>query len=283
MRVKTRTEKNFRRAKVKPGRRKSGRRWLSWRVVRVALALAVVIYGAYRGFALVLDATALQVTRLTVRGNLRLSNGEVQQLVHGLYGAHILTADLATHRQALLDSPWVADAALRRVLPSTIEIGIVERRPFGIGRLGSRLYLVDREGTIIDEFGPQYAEFDLPIIDGLLRRPKKGEPVIDPARARLAARVIESVGVNQRLARRLSQVDVSDVRNAVVLLDGDPARLYLGDERFRERLQAYVDVAGTLRERAAAEIDYVDLRFGQRVFMKPRRSTGTGGRTGRGR
>lgn len=280
MKVKTRTEKNFRRAKVKPGRRKSGRRWISWRVARVALALAVVLYGAWRGFALVLDATALQVSRLAVRGNVRLSKGEVQQLVHGLYGAHILTVDLAKHRQALLDSPWVADAALRRVLPATIEIGIVERRPFGIGRLGPRLYLVDREGTVIDEFGPQYAEFDLPIIDGLLRRSKNGRHAIDPARARLAARVIDVVGDDERLASRLSQVDVSDARNAVVLLEGDPARLYLGEERFRERLQAYVEIAGTLRDRAAAEIDYVDLRFGQRVFMKPRRSTGTGGRTG---
>jgi len=279
--MRARTEKNFRRAKVKPGRRKSGRAWLSWRLARIALAVAVVAYGAYRGFALVLDATALQVTTLTVRGNIRLSKGEVQQLAHGLRGAHILTVDLAKHRQALLGSPWVADAALRRVLPSTIEIGIVERRPFGISRLGPRLYLVDREGTIIDEFGPQYAEFDLPIIDGLLRRPGNGKPAIDPARARLAARVIDSVAANERLARVLSQVDVSDARNAVVLLENDPARLYLGDERFRERLQAYVEVADTLRERAAAEIDYVDLRFGQRVFMKPRsRSTGTAGRSG---
>lgn len=282
MTVRTRTERNFRRAKVKPGRRKSGRRRFSWRRARAAIAIAVVAYGAYLGFSLVLDATVLQVSRLTVRGNVRLSRGEVQQLVHGLYGAHILTVDLDGYRKALLDSPWVADAALRRVLPSTIEILIVERQPFGIARIGSRLYLVDREGTIVDEFGPQYADFDLPIIDGLARRRKSGEPAVDPARARLAARVIDAMAGHEGLARRLSQVDVSDPRNAVVLLEDDPARLYLGEERFRERLQAYVDVADALRERAAAEIDYVDLRFGQRVFLKPR-STGTSGRTGRRR
>jgi cell division septal protein FtsQ len=205
----------------------------------------------------------------------------VQRLVHGLYGAHILTVDLAKHHSALLGSPWVADAALRRVLPSTIEVALVERRPFGISRLGTRLYLVDRQGTMIDEFGPQYAEFDLPIIDGLLRKPRNGKPAIDPARANLAAQVVDSVSANERLARRLSQIDVSDVHNAVVLLEDDPALLYLGEERFRERLQSYVEVAETLRERGAPEIDYVDLRFGQRVFMKPRRgTTGTSGKAG---
>lgn len=280
MKVKAPSEKNFRRSKVKPGRRKSGGFRFSWRLARLALAGAVVIYGAYRGFALVLGASALQVSRVAVSGNMRLSAGEVQQLVHGLYGSHILTVDLAKYRRALLDSPWVADAALRRVLPSTIEIAVVERRPFGISRLGTRLFLVDRQGTIIDEFGPQYAEYDLPIIDGLLRKPKKGgKPAIDPARAQLAAQVVDSVSGSPRLARRLSQIDVTDLHNAVVLLDDDPALLYLGEERFRERLQAYVDVAETLRERGAPEIDYVDLRFGPRVFMKPRGGTrGTSGR-----
>lgn len=281
MKVRTRVEKNFRRAKVKPGRRKAGRRWISWRVTRVVLAATVAVYAVYRGFTLVLDADALQVRRVVVSGNARLTAGQVQQLAHGLYGAHILTVDLAKHRRAILDSPWVADAALRRVLPSTIEIALVERRPFGIGRLGTTLYLVDAEGTIIDEYGPQYGDFDLPIIDGLLRRAKKGTPAVDPARAQLAARVVESVAASERLSVRISQIDVTDRHNAVVLLDGDPARLFIGEERFRERLQSYVDVAATLRERGAAEIDYVDLRFGRRVFLKPRSgSRRTSGQSG---
>ena len=284
MRVKAPVEKNFRRAKVKPGRRKAARPWFSWRLVRVALAGAVVLYAGYRGFSLVLNATALQVSRITVSGNVRLTTGEVQQLAYGLQGRHILTVDLARYRRAILDSPWIADAALRRVLPSTIEISIVERRPFGISRMGTRLFLVDRQGTVIDEFGPQYAEFDLPIIDGLLRKPRKGQPAIDPARAQLAAHVIDSVAGNSTLARRLSQIDVNDAHNAVVLLDDDPALLLLGEERFRERLQSYVEVADALRERASADIDYVDLRFGQRVFMKPRgRVTGTSGKPDRAR
>ena len=270
MKVRTRVEKNFRRAKVKPGRRKAARSWISWRAARVLLAAAIAVYGVYRGFALVLDANALQVSRVVVSGNVRLTTGQVQQLAHGLYGDHILTVDLAKHRRAILDSPWVAEAALRRVLPSTVEIAVVERRPFGVGRLGTRLYLVDPEGTIIDEYGPQYADFDLPIIDGLLRRPMNGTPAVDPARAQLAARVVDSVSGSDRLSLRISQIDVTDRHNAVVLLDGDAARLFIGEDRFRERLQSYVEVAATLRERGAAEIDYVDLRFGQRVFMKPR-------------
>lgn len=283
MRVKAPAEKNFRRAKVKPGRRRASPFRLSWRLVRATLATLVVIYGVYRGFALVLNATVLQVSRIAVSGNVRLSRGEVQQLVHGLYGANILTADLDRYRRAILDSPWVAEAALRRVLPSTVEISVVERQPFGISRLRQQLYLVDREGTVIDEFGPQYAEFNLPIIDGLVTAPRDGKPAIDPDRARLAARVVDSLAADPLLASRLSQIDVSDVHNAAVLLDDDPALLYLGEEKFKERLTSYLEVADAIREGVASEIDYVDLRFGQRVFAGQRKgATGTAGRRSKG-
>lgn len=272
MGVKAQTEKNFRRARVKPGRRKTKRSWFSWRIARAFGVTLVVVYGLYTAFALVLNASALQVSKVTVRGTVRLSAGEVQQLVHGLYGTNIITADLAKYRQRILDSPWVAGASLRRVLPSTIEVTVVERRPFGISRLGNQLFLIDRDGTAIDEYGPQYSSFDLPIIDGLVQAPRNGRPSIDRARAQLAARVIDDVAPNAKLASRLSQIDVGDVHNAMVLLDDDPAWLYLGEDQFRERLQSYVEVASALRNQVA-EIDHVDLRYGERVYVKQRDGT----------
>jgi hypothetical protein len=140
------------------------------------------------------------------------------------------------------------------------------------------LYLISPDGTVLDEFGPRYAKFDLPIVDGLFpRQPSRGsrsrtaEPTarVDATRASLAARVIEAVKGSEDLERRLSQIDVSDARDAVVLLDGDPALLHLGEDRFRERLNSYLEYAERLRERIP-NIDSVDLRFEERVYVKPR-------------
>lgn len=269
MRVKAPAEKNFKRASRKPGRRTGLRLLPSWAMLRAAAAVFMVCYAGYRISSLVANASVLKVNRIAVRGNVRLSSGEVEQLAHGLLGTNILAADLSRYRRVLLDSPWVADVALRRLLPSTVEVLVSERRPFGICRLGSSLYLIDREGTVIDEFGPHYAEFDLPIVDGLVGAPRDGRPAIDPARAALAARVVDALEGHPTLARRVSQIDVRDLHDAVVLLDDDLALLHLGEERFRERLQAYVEVAGTLRERIP-DIDYVDLRFDERMYVKPR-------------
>ena len=269
MKVRAATEKNFRRVRSKPARRRRLGALVSWKSVRTALALMVVAYAAYRAFDLTFNAGVLKVRRIQVHGNVKLSSGEVQMLIRDLKGSNILTANLSGYRTVLLKSPWVADVALRRVLPSTVDVYVSERRPFGLCRLGNQLYLIDRDGTVMDEFGPQYAEFDLPIVDGLVRAPRNGKPTIDDDRAELAARVVDAISGSRELTRRVSQIDVSDAHDAVVMLDNDPALLHVGEDKFRERLQAYLEIAAALRERIP-EIDYVDLRFEHRVYVKPR-------------
>ena len=269
MKIKAQTEKRFRRPKSKPGRKRRFRALFSWRALRIVATTLVVVYATYRAGDLFLNSRLLQVQRIRVHGNVKLSGGEVQALMRGLQGSNILTVNLARYRRRLLESPWVAEVGLRRVLPSTVDVYVSERRPFGLCRLGNQLYLIDRDGTVMDEFGPQYAEFDLPIVDGLVRAPKNGAPTVDDRRAELAARVVDSIQGSRDLIKRVSQIDVTDAHDAVVLLDNDPALLHVGEERFRERLQSYLEIADTLKRRIP-DIDYVDLRFEQRVYVKPR-------------
>ena len=267
MGVKAPTEKNFRRARVKPGKRRGPKSRVSWRAVRTIATVVLVTYAAYRACDLVLSAAALRIQHIAVKGNARLSEGEVRTLADGIRGTSILTADLAAFRRRLLESPWVADVALRRVLPSTVEVFVSERTPIGLCRIKNQLYLVDRGGTVIDEFGPQYATFDLPIIDGLVRAAASGRPAIDERRADFAARVLDAIAPRKDLERRISQIDVSDLHDAVVLIEGDAALLHLGEDRFLERLQSYLDVASALRDRVH-DIDYVDLRFDDRLYVR---------------
>jgi cell division protein FtsQ len=262
-------DRRFRRAHVKPARKgKVGALGHVWLIAKSALVLGMALYGGWRGTALVLGAPALQVSRISVRGNERLSSGEVLAILDGLRGRNILTLTLADWHERLLASPWVEAAELRRILPSRVDVEIRERRPIGIGRLAGSLYLVDGLGVVIDEYGPKYAEFDLPIIDGLAARPPAGASAVDEERARLAARVMAALGTRPDLARMVSQIDVTDAHDAVVILEGDTVMLRLGEQDFTDRIQEYLDLGPALRERVA-EIDYVDLRFDDRLYVRP--------------
>jgi cell division protein FtsQ len=265
--VAAKTDRRFRRSHVKPGRK---RRWRA--VVKPLLlwsaAAAALAYGVYRTSVIVADAHVLVVDRIIVRGNEHLSDGEVLVVLSGLRGESLMWTDLDVWRRRLMASPWVRDAALRRSLPSTVEVLVSERRPIGIGRVGGEMYLVDERGVIIDRYGPQYADFDLPIVDGLSASPGETGSMTDEARAELAARLIAAVSGTPDIARRLSQVDVSDLHNASVILSGDHAVLQLGEDHFLARLQSYLDLAAALRERVA-DIDSVDLRFDERIYVRP--------------
>ena len=70
------------------------------------------------------------------------------------------------------------------------------------------------------------------------------------------------------LAGRLSQIDVSDPRDAVVILKGDTALVRIGEDRFADRIQSYIDLKPALQDRVPS-IDYVDLRFDERVYVRP--------------
>jgi cell division protein FtsQ len=277
MPVRAPADKRFRRAHLKPARKRPG---LASRRARVAISVILVsllLYAGYRAVTVVTGLEVFHVSQIHVRGTHRLSNGEVLAMLEGLRGRSVLAVDLGEWRRALLNSPWVADASLRRTLPSTVDVVILERAPLGIGRINGSLYLVDDRGAIIDDYGPGYADLDLPIIDGL-SGPREGSGPLSTAqsgaidsadvyRALLARRLLDALRV-RNMAGRLSQIDVSDSRNAVVLLEGDPTQIRLGHERFVERLQSYYELAPALREQVPA-IDYVDLRFDERVYVRP--------------
>ena len=262
------SDRRFRRAHLKPSR-KRGR----WQAVVKPLAgyaalAALVGYAIYRLSVVAAGAHVLRVDAIVVHGNERLSNGEVLAILSGLRGENLVSTNLDAWRRRLMTSPWVSDAALRRSLPSTIEVLIRERQPIGVGRIAGEMYLVDDRGVIIDQYGPQYADLDLPIIDGLGAAPHDAPTLTDEARADLAARVIAAAKSKAKLAARLSQVDVSDLHNASVILTGDPTIVQLGDDQFAQRLQGYLDLAPALHQRVA-DIDYVDLRFGDRIYVRP--------------
>ena len=74
-----------------------------------------------------------------------------------------------------------------------------------------------------------------------------------PSASASSQRLFHEVSARPDLFRRMSQLDVSNPRNAVVLLDGEPAELRLGDREFLQRLERYDETAPT-RARAAAVV-----------------------------
>ena len=93
-------DKRFRRAHVKPARR---RRWhgVARRATLYGLLLAGALYAAYRGSEVVTQARMLQIDRLVVTGNTRVPSALVLEALDGLKGQNLVWTDLDEWRAAM--------------------------------------------------------------------------------------------------------------------------------------------------------------------------------------
>lgn len=265
-------DKRFRRSHVSPRRRRVFDRG-SWASVGAVVGGIVVTLGlAVTGVRALLASETLTIADVTIEGTARMPEGLVREELADLIGRGMFSVDLDEWRDRVRGLSWVADASMRRVMPGTIAVTVTERQPMAIGRIGDTLNVIDRRGVIIDAFGPNYRDLDLPIIDGLAYADEQDVGTLEQSRALLAVRLLSELQRTPELAARVSQVDVSDARNAVVVMKGDTTLLQLGDAGFAERLQSYLDLVPTLRE-DVPNVDTVDLRYGARIFVRPGRQT----------
>lgn len=261
------SDRHFRRKRVKPGRRASLRpRWKALAAVATAIALALSL--AWLLARAATSSSSVQVERIIVKGAGRIAGGEIDARLAGLRGASLVTLDIGGWRDRLLELDWVDDAAVSRVFPDAVSVVVSERVAAGIGRIDDVPYLIDVSGVVIDEYGPAYANFELPLVNGLSPAVPGTEETSD-VRVALAARLFAALKRRPDLARAIVEIDFSDPSDVVIVLKGDTAFVHIGREQFIERLDRYREFAETLREEMP-DIDYVDVRYGDDIIAKPR-------------
>jgi cell division protein FtsQ len=64
-------------------------------------------------------------------------------------GTPILSVDLEAARKRIQALPWVRHASVRRVLPDTVVVEIIERRPLALWQHEKKFALIDEEGEVI--------------------------------------------------------------------------------------------------------------------------------------
>jgi cell division protein FtsQ len=250
---------------LRPKRRMKARRARRGLLARSVLflrlfAVLVVTAGAvFLAYAKTMASTRLRVSKLVVRGSGFLSEGEVRELLGPAMGENILTLDIEALKARLRSSPWVADAAVGRSLPDTLKVDIQERVPLALAEV-ERLYLMDRDGGLIDLYGPRTATFDLPIVRGL-------SGVDEEARRDRAQRAGALLADLQDLAGEVSEVFVLPSGDVRVVLRGAGEVLLLGEAPHRPRLLTFLSLRKDLTERCPDAL-YFDLRFRGRIYAK---------------
>ena len=207
-----------------------------------------------------------RIETMQVSGNRILSSATVLATAGLRSGESLVGLDLAAARDRLLAHPRVREASLRRRLPGTIVVEIVERVPCVIVR-ADRDYIVDAEGVVVAEDAPG-TRSDLPVLKGV-------EAVAGALTARGAADL--AAGIELIAAIRLvgfpalsaiDHVDCTDPDDAVIVPVSGRPLVHAGRRDVAGRLRRWHLVAPDMAQRWP-EMEYVDLRAEGQVVAMP--------------
>ena len=245
--------------------RKASGRLSGARVARLFLFLVLFISALAAAWIAFLrgGAADLEIDRILVEGNERLSEGEILELIEVEEAANILTLDLDETKRKLLRSAWVKDVELKRMLPATLTLEIAERTPVAVAAL-SELYLLAADGTILDQLPPFYDMGKLVLVRGLADR----AGAVSADRAALAGRMAEALLADERLSRLISDLDVTEGADSVTLrLRESPLALLVSEGSMVTRLTEVVPLLEGIAERLPG-LEVLDLRFQNRVYAR---------------
>lgn len=97
-------------------------------------------------FAALAERAGLGVQQVSLSG-LRFTSDKAVFEALDLPSARTLLGFDSRAAQARIEAlPWVAQAHVMRVFPDGLDVRIVERQPFAVWRIGTRHYVIDRQG-----------------------------------------------------------------------------------------------------------------------------------------
>jgi cell division septal protein FtsQ len=207
-----------------------------------------------------------RIEEVHVAGNTALAASEVQAAAGLRRGGSVLGVDLGAARERLVALPRVRAANLRRRLPGTILIDIVERVPCAVVR-ADRSFLVDAEGAIVGTAGPAESA-GLPVLMGveILAGALTARGHADLAAGLDLIAAVRQAGFPALVA--IDHIDMADADDAVIVPVAGRPLVHAGRGDAAAQLTRWRLVAPDMARRWP-ELEYVDLRVEGQIVALP--------------
>jgi len=227
-----------------------------WKPLGMLLAMGVIAVSCYA----FVNSGLFTLRKVLIYGNRHLGYVSVVELAGLKGGENLLTLDLERVYERLHSSAWIRSVSMRKELPETLVIRIEESKPVALLQSGEGLFVVDSEGLLLERVSEAPVYF-LPVI---VHGAADGSVEFNEA-VKLASAINDI-----KDAREIQLVEIAGLedgaRNMVVRLDGIDIKV--GEGNYREKLVRYFELSREI-DRRNIDVDYIDLRFANRVVVKP--------------
>lgn len=257
----------------------SGRSWstASWMsrmkivagIVIVTAASVLVAYGLRRYLH---QSPRFAIKTVYIDGNVRRTAHQIAKRGGIAIGKNIFLIDEQNATQGVQNDPWIESARVRRELPSTVHVEVVEREAHVLAVVEEELYLVDGRGEIFKPW-QEGDPTDLPVVTGL----RVEEVARDREAIRLRLRRVLNLKADlerKRIDRRhpLQEVNLKEDGTLIALVGSEAVALQLGRGPYRKKIDKARVVFSELRRRkvTASRIFLDNETHPERVVVRMR-------------
>jgi cell division protein FtsQ len=255
---------------VRLGRAGRDRARGTWLLFSVLFLGSAVVYGAViggqtgkllnaavTGVESLAVAVGFGVKRVTIEGQVNVTDAAIKAALAAGPGTMMLSFNTDNAKGRLEGVPWIREARVMRLLPSTLQVVIEEREPYAMWQNKGKTYVVDAAGVVLAPALPQ-AFPQLPLVVG-------------EGAAKHAAELYAELELYADLKRRmLAALRVGDRRWTLKLRTGTEIMLPDGNVQMAlASLTKFEKARGVLNRDYAA----IDLRLSDRITVRMRQAT----------
>ena len=171
-------------------------------------------------------------------------------------GANLFDLDIGRVQTDLRSVPWIRAVNIEKKLPDTLRINVTERRAVALLQDGDRLAYVDEDGFRFADLSPAVGDDDLPLITN----------AAGPELARVVALLRVLRASDPALFSRISEVRPIAPRGFALFDRELGAFVYANADDVSPKWRSLYGIVRADR----LQIEYADLRFADRIVIKPR-------------
>ena len=123
-------------------------------VAFTVILLAVISIGVFAAYKKITSSSYFSLANIQIQGNIRLTQADVLAAAGINQGTNSFSIRLDEVEARLYENPWVREVKLKRVLPSSLEITLLEHEPRFWIMVNGVLHYADSRGTPIAVVSP---------------------------------------------------------------------------------------------------------------------------------
>jgi len=208
------------------------------------LAAMAIVFSTYQISLALLDRP---ISALEISGPFqRVTPLQIEEAISDEVDAGFIGADLGRIREDIVALPWIDQARVARRWPSTLSVAVAEQVPAAIW--GDSGLLNTRGELFVTE--ARHVPPELPRLNG-----PEGSSAEVAARYLAVREQLIPIGLDVRTVRL-------DARGSWQMVLGNGIEVRLGRRDVAERTDLFLDVVANIITGRAADIAYVDMRYG---------------------